>query len=423
MNYKKMLEGQPQDKVALIEDGQDITYGQLLGLAGKMEEKIRHNAGMRKEVFYRDFEEADRIQTGKILYFIEENTILEELAAFIACQGSNMVPVILTKDLPPEEREKWKNIDIPKKAVMGVLTSGTTGQHKMLFRTYESWADFFLCQNRVFSMKEDTVLFAQGSLAFTGNLNLYMALFSIGGTVVAEKRFDPRKWFSLIKKYRVNYIYLIPAKMMALCKIMKEPCKSVKHFVTGSQSFGKNELQRTKTCFPESSVVLYYGSSEANYITYLRDWEMNGDNRLVGRPFPGVEVRIQNGVFYVESAYGVIGIGHPFCTKDLGRADEEGRFYFEGRQDDLLNINGKKYSAYKIEQAIQEKCGVDSIVMVKRERDKDILTACYESDVPFPSVLNVRKQLREILPEQEIPKRFIHVNRFPRTDSGKIRRK
>lgn len=422
MNYRRMLEQQPQDKVALVEDGQCITYGRLLELAGRMEEKICRNAGIQKEAFYQDFEEENLIQAEKILYFIEEDTILEELTAFIACQGSNMMPVILTGGLPQAEREKWKDIDVPREAVMGVLTSGTTGQHKILFRTYESWADFFSCQNHVFSMNEDTILFAQGSLAFTGNLNLYMALFSAGGTVVAARRFAPRHWFYLIKKYQVNYIYLIPAKMMALCKMVKEPYKNVKHFVTGSQAFGKKELQRTRMCFPEMSVVLYYGSSEANYITYLRDCEMTGDNKLVGRAFPGVEVKIQNGMFYVDNAYGVIGIEHPFCTKDLGRADKEGKFYFEGRQDDLLNVNGKKCSAYRIERVVREKCGVDSIVTVKRKKEKDILVAYYESDVPFSFGLRVRKKLQEILPEWEIPKQFIQVKRLPRTDSGKIRK-
>ena len=423
MDYRRMLEGQPLDKTIIMEDERGLTYRQMLKLAEEMEKEIRKKAAMQCKVFNKNSERENPIYIEKSLYFIEEDGIAEELAVFIACQGSNMVPVILAGDLPEKERQKLESVEVPKEAVMGVLTSGTTGEHKILFRTYESWADYFPYQNHVFSMNEDTVLFAQGSLAFTGNMNLYMALFSVGGTVVATKKFDPRYWFFLIRKYQVNYIYLIPTKMIALCKTVKEPYKGVKRFVTGSQSFGKKELQRVKMYFPEISVVLYYGSSEANYITYLRDWEMTEDNEFVGQAFPEVRVSVRDGIFYVESSYGVMGIECPFCTKDLGRMDEEGGFYFEGRQDDLLNVNGKKCSAYKIEQAIWEKFGVDSIVTVKKEQDRDVLAVYYECEVLLPPVLQTRKQLREILPEHEIPKQYIRVEELPRTDSGKIRRK
>lgn len=400
-----MIEAQPQDKVAVIEDGKEFTYHDLLALAE--EKKIPDYFPI----------------CGKQLYFIRKDTVIQELAEFLACQGGKLVPVILSENMTEEERTKLQQAKVPENAVMGVLTSGTTGKHKILFRTYESWADYFPYQNEIFSMGADTVLFAQGSLSFTGNMNLYMALLSAGGTVVATKQFKPHYWLSLIKEYRVNYIYLIPAKMLALTKAVKEPCISVKHFVTGSQSFGKKEVMRVKNVFPELSVVLYYGSSEANYITYLTDQDMTEDFRLVGKPFPRVDVWIQNGVFYVDNNYGIIGIEHPFCTGDLGSMDEEGYFYFEGRQDDLLNVNGKKCSAYRIEQQIREKLGIEQVmVSVLRDGDRDYLAAFYEDKEEKMTVSQMKETLRGSLSGQEIPKRFVKVDSLPKTDSGKIKR-
>lgn len=415
MNYKRMLEKQPPDKTGIVEDGTEVTYRQLLDMAEQKRAEIEKK-GIEEGIPQRDY------GISRKLYFIEEDTIIGELTAFIACQGSSLVPVILADNVTDREKEQLERIEVPEEAVMAVLTSGTTGPHKILFRTYESWADFFPYQNQVFSMNGDTVLFAQGSLAFTGNMNLYMALFSVGGTVVATRKFEPRYWYSMIRKYQTDYIYLIPAKMMALCRVVKEPCPEVKHFVTGSQSFGRRELQRTRMCFPEISVVLYYGSSEANYITYLTDQEMVEDSRLVGRAFPQVQVSIQNGVFYVDSEYGIIGMEHPFCTKDMGSADKEGRFYFEGRQDDLLNVNGRKCRAYKIERAIWEKLGVINIVAADRGKDRDILTAYYERKEAFPSTLQIRRLLQDCLEDWEIPKQFIRVDKLPTTASGKLTR-
>lgn len=48
-------------------------------------------------------------------------------------------------------------------------------------------------------MGEGSITFMQGSLAFTGNLNLYMAQLASGGSVVAADSFDPRLWKRMIE--------------------------------------------------------------------------------------------------------------------------------------------------------------------------------------------------------------------------------
>lgn len=73
---------------------------------------------------------------------------------------------------------------------MAVMTSGTSGENKLLFRTFESWYDYFPIQNEIFHITPESRLFMQGSLAFTGNMNLYMAQLSAGATILSEDRFD-----------------------------------------------------------------------------------------------------------------------------------------------------------------------------------------------------------------------------------------
>ncbi len=418
MDYRKMLQAQPQDKTAVIENGLSVTYHELLELSEEKKKQILEEMESQTGAFFKQERKED---LKKQLYFIKESTIIQELAAFLACQGGNLVPVILPDSMTEEEVQALKTVTVPENAVMGVLTSGTTGKCRILFRTYESWAAYFPYQNEIFSIDKDTVLFAQGSLSFTGNMNLYMALFSIGGTVVSTKEFRPRRWLSFIKEYQVNYIYLIPAKMLVLSRVVKTPVRHVKHFVTGSQSFGSSEAVRVKKCFPEMSILLYYGSSEAGYITYLSDREMTEDISLVGKAFPQVEVKIQNGMFYVDTDYGMIGMERPFFTGDLGSVDEKGYYYFNGRQDDLLSVNGRKCSAYRIEQQIREKLGIDEVVVsVCRNGDREYLEAYYEGGRKEISIPQMKEILRNSLSQQEIPKRFIRVEKLPRTDSGKL---
>ena len=411
--YWSMLCEQPENRIMIVEDDHMITYGQMAERASHMRKQIQNERGDKGKSLAKDF---------KRLYLVRERSITEALVIFFACQNTCYVPVVVPEDMANEDYLLLEQIPVPEQAVMGVLTSGTTGRQKIMFRTFESWADFFPVQNEIFSIGNDTVLFAQGSLAFTGNLNLYMGLFATGGAIVATKRFQPQYWLRLILQWKVNAIYLIPAKMMALCRVVERPVHSILHFTTGSQSFGQQELAKTKRAFPDVHVVLYYGASEVSYITYLSEEEITEDPSLVGHLFPNVNAVIRDGSFYVESAYGVIGVKMPHNTGDLGRQDEQGNFYFLGRADDILNINGRKVSAYRIEQTFAEVYHVVGIAKVGMKGMYQQLEFDYEGEEELPGMTQIRGRLRNILQPYEIPKMCRRIKRLPRTESGKIRR-
>ena len=150
MDYLQLIAEKPPEKAALITEEHTYTYGELAALARER----RKTAGGARRV-----------------YFIKKSAIAQQLIEFIAFAGTDNVPVLAPQEA---DTEHLKDIVPPPEACMGAMTSGTTGRAKVLFRTYESWAGFFEEQNRVFGITPDSCMFAQGSLAFTGNLNLYM---------------------------------------------------------------------------------------------------------------------------------------------------------------------------------------------------------------------------------------------------------
>lgn len=110
---------------------------------------------------------------------------------------------------------------IPDGAEFAVLSSGTTGTPKLIFRTVNSWYDFFEIQNKVFSICSETVLFIQGSLCFPGNLNMLLGALYAGATIVMSKDILSRKKIAEIEKYKVDTIYMIPDKLRVITKIMQ----------------------------------------------------------------------------------------------------------------------------------------------------------------------------------------------------------
>lgn len=396
MDYLQMLKEQSQEKLALVEDSEAYTYARLVQEAQELRAALAYS---------------------EPAVFIHEDSIARQLVRFVAYSGTKTVPIIAT------EVSRTQQFDvgaIPEAACMGVMTSGSTGKSKLLWRSYHSWADFFPEQNRVFGVDDKTVIFCQGSLAFTGNLNIYMGVLAAGGTLIVTQRFRPRHWLELMAEYGVNVIYLIPSKLLLLPKFMREQNTRVRSIISGSQSMGRVEADKLLDVFPAAEITLYYGASELNYITYIKDSEMTDDRTLIGRAFAGVQVSVVDEEIFIDTPYHVENITLPFSLKDRGRLDAEGRLHFLGRTDDILSVNGRKVSAVKVSRALMDLPQVEeAAVLVVHVDDADVLTAFVGAGQEY-SKQQLVKLLRSGLEDYELPKQFIFLSELPHNESGKV---
>ncbi len=429
-NYLEMIEdiqNKTPEKEAFCTGNSSLTYRELFLLVKEKQ---------------KNWKPADHKQ----LYFIQQERTLDQLTEFLACQGTGYVPVILPKDMTEDKKAALVQkfcveisgratgassiclaTKIPEEACMAVMTSGTSGENKLLFRTFESWYDYFPIQNEVFHITSESRLFMQGSLAFTGNMNLYMAQLSAGATILSEDRFDPRLWIKDIIQWQADGVYLIPTKLHALYQALKhenhDPVEQIQTILSGSQSLGKKEAMELKTFFPKAEITLYYGASELSYVTYIRDREMNEDKTRIGRPFPKVDVCLKEGRLLVNTAFGVIGAGKEASAGDYAHRDPEGYFCYDGRKDDICNINGRKISAIHVEQAILN-LGVAKQTAVRpvEKNGREYLAAWIVLKEKTLSVGagEIRRLLKNSLSEEEIPRYIFFLDAFPVSESGKI---
>lgn len=404
-NFYEMIREQEADRLALIEEGKEYTYGELVKLSQEKGDRLRLEKSEKKVIFLR------------------EKRILDQLVSFLGCQAAGKIPLLV-----PEDAKQLPEIGkVPENACMAVMTSGSTGVPKVLYRRYESWADFFPVQNEIFGVSTESRMFAQGSLAFTGNLNLYMAQFSIGAAIVAADVFDPRRWAEWIEEYKTDVVYLIPRKLLFLPQCIKKPVATVRHILAGSQSMGSEEAEKLRRCFPNASIVLYYGASELNYITYLRHDQMTQEKNCVGKPFPGVQVSVEDGEIFVTTPYHVEGVLCPFSLKDLGHMDVAGNLYFDGRKDDIVSIRGRKVSLLKIEGALEDISFIGEAIAaaVEKEGEKRVaawVTLC-GSEVSKECEEQIYAHLKQTLANYELPFCCKIVEKLPHTESGKKDRK
>lgn len=312
---------------------------------------------------------------------------------------------------------------LDKSICMGALSSGSTSVPKVLYRTYESWAGFFPIQNGIFNISEESILFINGTLSFTGNLNSIMSVLYEGGSVVISSGLNCKSWIKTIKQYNISNIYLIPTKLQLLVKHLKEPIYKIVSIFTGSQLLFEDTAKNLKKYMPESEIILYYGASELNYITYLCYDELIEKPLSVGRAFPGIDVYIREGKIFVNTEYAVYNSTKPYSVNDVGYFDDDGYLIFEGRNDDIVNIGGFKVSSTKIENEVKKIPQIEDAVVLSYSdsiRGKQIVLFVTTIDKITRKDLLIK--MRNNLMKNEIPKRIIFLNSFPYTSSEKIDR-
>ena len=379
---------------------------------------------------------------------VAADTFVDQLTAFLALQAVRARPILLHHGLsvaevqsilkenglqgiwhcPREGAPLFEPSGLAERVhegpdVLGVLSSGSSGTPKVLYRTYRSWAGFFPVQDEVFRVRESTVLFLQGSLSFTGNTNSLLSVLYEGGTIVTSAFLRCHLWEELLRRHAVDCIYLVPSKLQLLGQALKEPVATVKTIFTGSQLLTPAMLRRLKAVFPQAEILLYYGASELNYITYAICDDPDRDSRNLGRPFPGIEVEIgADGLIYVTTPYHISGVTMPFSVKDTGEINARGELIFGGRRTAWINKGGFKISTLRLELLLKAVPGVEdaAVLPVRKERRGDgaafLVAACGASET------DIRRAVRRALMPVEVPDIIIFLPELPLNDRGKVDR-
>ena len=307
---------------------------------------------------------------------------------------------------------------------MGVLSSGTTGLPKLMYRTYESWADFFSEQNRIFGTGPDTVAFIEGSMSFTGNLNVWACLLASGATLVVSDGIRPRSWARAIAQYGVTCVYLVPVKLKLFLRSVTAAFPKVRTVMAGSQLLDEGTARALKHTFPRSEIFLYYGASELDYITSLTYEELLAHPGSVGRPCRGVRVFLQDGLIYVSTPYHVEGLPQPCTLGDAGHWDRDGYLIFEGRRGQIVNKGGLTISCTRVEEALLRLPAVsDAVVLAISDGQRGQDMAAFVILKEERNAAQLRQALRETLLPSELPKVFVRLTEFPLNAAGKINTK
>lgn len=422
--YESLLEKQNKENLFLIWDAKQMTYGEAEHFISHLSDKLSSHHIEKTVVgihvddpFLQILSFLAVEKAGAIPLLIHEYLEGETLEHFIS---EREIHFLLSEKgeevIPSLHIQKYKE-GTKEGNLFAVLSSGSSGIAKILFRTKESWIDFFSIQNKLFHVKEESVLFVQGSLAFTGNFNMVMGFLNEGATLVGSSKLLPKSWLKLIEEQKVTHIYMIPSKLSPLVR-QKGSAASVTHILSGSELMTERILRNAEKVFPSGEMILYYGASELSYVSYIQGKDIRKYPDAVGKPFPGVKVSIENDMIYVDTPYRAEGVPAHHTCYDLGSTDEEGRIHYLGRREDVYNIKGNHVSRQKVLSHLLIVEGVwEAELLLKGGK----LTAFIVGDEGL-TAKKMNQQLKALYPF-ELPDRYVFLKEIPKMSTGKTNKK
>ncbi|HEY74718.1 MAG TPA: acyl--CoA ligase [Thermoflexia bacterium] len=281
-------------------------------------------------------------------------------------------------------------------------------------------------------------------------VEVFLQALLMGDTLVIQPRFHPVEALELIQRERVTILVAVPtalAVMLRLKSFDEYDLSSLLICGTGSAPCPPElarEVQRRFGC----ALHIGFGATEIGggiAATDLGDPE-DRQAETVGRPMPGVEVRVVDdegrplppgevGELWVRTEGRMVGYwGAPdltaqvvdeegwYHTGDLAVMDEEGYLRIVGRKKDMIIRGGRNIYPEKIERHLMTHPAVREAAVVGVPRGlggEEVWAFVIPEDGTDLTSRQVREHCRGVLEPYEIPQVVRIVDDFPRSSTGK----
>ena len=340
-------------------------------------------------------------------------------------------------------------------------TSGTTGPpkgalhpHRMLLGHIPG-VEF----PHNFFPKEDDLFWTPADWAWLGGLtDVLLPSWYHGIPVVAYrgKKFDPEFAFYLMAKHGIRNSF-IPPTALKLMRQVKDPGSRHKFQLrsvgSGGETLGKELLDWGKTTLGVT-INEFYGQTEVNLVVGNCAEIMEIRPGSMGKAIPGhmVEIVDDNGIVLPTGETGNVGIKRPdpvmfleywknpdatrekyvgdwYLSGDMAQKDEDGYFWFVGREDDLITSAGYRIGPGEIEDCLIKHPAVALAAVIGSPDDvrgtivKAFIVLKPEADVHEKLTDDIQEFIRKRLAAHEYPREIEFVDELPMTATGKIIRK
>jgi acetyl-CoA synthetase len=341
-------------------------------------------------------------------------------------------------------------------------TSGTTGKPKGAQHVHYSLISQYITARYVLDLHEDDIYWCTADPGWvTGTSYGIIGPWANGVTqCVTEAGFKAENWYGFIARNRITVWYSAPTAIRSLMKegtevVRKFDLSSLRHLTSVGEPLNAEAVIWSKEAFGLEFHDTFW-QTETGSIMISNYPGMPIKPGSMGKPFPGITATVVDlRTFEPITEPGNVGLiavkpGWPsmfrtywknpetykskfrngwYLCGDRASIDEEGYFWFVGRDDDVINTAGHLVGPFEIESALLEHEAVAESAAVGKPDpvNMEVVKAFIALKPGFtPSkdlelaIMNfIRKKLSPLAMPQEVE----FVDTLPRTRSGKIMRR
>ncbi len=332
-------------------------------------------------------------------------------------------------------------------------TSGTTGKPKGIMLSHRSRILTFLGMAAEYGCygPEDHGL-AVAPLYHGGGFAFGVAPLFSGGCCTILSSFDPEQLLSELEATCATSVFVVPTHVSALFSLpdstrARYRYPHLKTVISNAAPLPQSAKEQLVAYFGEGRLFECYGSTEACIVSNIRPGDVLRKRDSVGLPFPLTEIAIlgddgcpvaagDKGVVYSRSPYLFNGYwNHPEETAaawhedwvtagDLGRQDEEGFLYIEGRAKDMIISGGVNIYPKEVETVLERLPGVTEAVVVGAPDahwgERVVAFVVGKGDI---DIVALEAHCRAELSNFKVPKEYRIVDSVPRNPTGKLLRR
>jgi acyl-CoA synthetase (AMP-forming)/AMP-acid ligase II len=394
--------------------------------------------------------EVTRREGPKVLVYDDEFTALLEgvddgVARVVGWSDSGHGDLTLDRLI---EQGSDANLDPPPdKPRFVILTSGTTGAPKGAQR---SSPDSLFALAALIDMipfrRRETMMIAAPLFHSWGFFHFVLSL-PTASTMVLRRRFDPEDTLLAIQQNRAQVLAAVPVMIQRILALgertLEEYRLSSLRIVSLSGSTLPGELARNWMDRFGENVYNLYGSTEVAYATVATPQDLRAAPGTAGRPPRGTVVRLygENGTEVAQGDVGRIFAGNEmsfegytggggkeiidglFSTGDVGRFDEQGRLFVDGRDDEMIVSGGENVFPREIEDLLADHPQVEeaAVVGVPDEQFGQRLKAFVvrREDAQLDEEA-VKSYVKANLARYKVPREVVFMEQLPRNATGKV---
>ncbi len=341
-------------------------------------------------------------------------------------------------------------------------TPGTTGQPKGAQHVHSSLISQYITAKWVLDLQSDDIYWCNADPGWvTGTSYGIIGPWANGVTqVVLDAGFNSDAWYAFMARHKVTVWYSAPTAIRLLMRdgtelAKKHDLSNLRHLCSVGEPLNAEAVIWSEEAFGKPFHDTYWQTETGCMV--ITNWPgMKVKPGSMGKPFPGIEAAVvdeKTGEPISEPGkVGIIALkpGWPsqirgyrnnqagwdkkflngwYLCGDQGSIDQDGYFWFSGRDDDVINTGGHLVGPFEIEsallehEAVAESAAVATPDKVNMEVVKAfvVLKPGFEpSDDLDLAIMNfIRKKLSPLAMPQQIE----FTDQLPKTRSGKIIRR